>query len=106
MTRQNVNYGTGIFEQRWGVIPNAPDTRKKERGPTKESKGRKTRQAEQAWQRDLLHTEGPDDFAKSIDLLAAHPELVERATRAELRKPGCGAMAAAIGLKRLREAAS
>jgi len=86
---------------RWGDFRNAPDTRQKERGQPKESKGRKTRQAEQAWQRDLLHDQGPDGFAKAIDLLAANPALVERATRAELRKPGSGVMAAVIGLSKL-----
>jgi hypothetical protein len=95
-----------LSKKRWGDLPHAPESRKKERGPTKESKGRKTRQAEQAWQRDMLRTEGPDGFAKAIDLLAANPALVERATRAELRQPGSGVMAAVIGLKRLREVAS
>jgi hypothetical protein len=86
---------------RWGNSTDPLDTRKKERGPAKESKGRKTRQAEQAWQRDLLHERGPDGFAKAIDILAVNPALVERATKAELRKPGSGVMAAVIGLSKL-----
>jgi hypothetical protein len=62
--------------------------------------------AQAAWERDLLAKLGESAYAEAIDILAGHPEIIKRATAAELRRPGSGAMAAAIGLKRLREVAS
>jgi hypothetical protein len=94
-----------LSKKRWGDLPHAPESRKKERGPTKESKGRKP-DARHRWENDLLKRYGPDFYAEAIDLLAADPALVDRATRMERRTPGSGAMAAIIALKRLREVAS
>jgi len=95
--------GQEFAKRRWGDLPIAPETRKKERGPTEASK-RKIK-ARQKWENDLLAHAGEERFAELMEVLAAHPELLDRATAAELRKPGSGAMAVVIGLKRLRETA-
>jgi hypothetical protein len=98
-----------------------PDTRKKEREKTKREKNpasslasalpagalarlptrdqTKAQRAQQLWERDLLAKLGARGYANAIDMLAADPVLVDRATRAELRKPRSGVMAAMIGLR-------
>ena len=92
--------GREFIKRRWGGTPITPDTRKKERGPTKENRGKKNGEAtaQHRWESDLRRTLRFEDYARAVELLAADPDLVERATKAELRKPGSGALAAMLGL--------
>ena len=66
--------------------------------PSNKQASSKQHRAEQAWGNDLRRALGPEGYARAIDLLAADPALVERATQSEIRKPGSGVMAAMIGL--------
>jgi hypothetical protein len=104
------------------IVP--PDTRKKEREKTKPASSlasalpsgalarlptrdqTKAQKAQQAWERDFRDKYGPKAYATAIDVFAAHPELVDRATEAELRKPRSGVMAAIIGIRQLNGGAS
>ena len=97
--------GQKFSELRWGEktaeLPIAPlPDRKKERSRPKESKGRKPNPRHR-WENDLLKQLGPDGYADALDVLAANPELVDRATRAERRRHGSGVMAAMLGLRQL-----
>ena len=61
------------------------------------------RAARRAWEAELARQLGPRAHAHARAILNAEPRLAERATEAELRQPGSGAFAAALGLRgRLR----
>jgi uncharacterized protein YdaU (DUF1376 family) len=57
------------------------------------------RQARAAWEAELAERLGPIAYADALDRLAADPALCERATAAEQRAAGSGAMAAILGLQ-------
>ena len=71
--RESLSKGEG----RWTLSPE-PE-RKKEGQPRSEKLA--------AWENDLLHQYGPEEYAAAIDRLAADPDLVEHATRAEMESP-------------------
>ena len=56
------------------------------------------RRAQHSWEAALRHQLG-SRYADAIGVLAADKALCERATLAELRKPGSGVMAALLGLR-------
>ena len=77
-------------------ISSSPDAVNK--WPSNKQARSKQHRAQQAWESDLRHTLNAEDYARAVELLAGDPELVERATKSEIRKPGSGVMAAMIGL--------
>ena len=66
--------------------------------PLPKHKPSKQHRAEQAWGNDLRHSYSAEEYARAIDLLAADPDLVAEATRAELKQPGSGHVVAMLGL--------
>src|SRR5215204_144404 len=63
------------------------------------------RRAQHSWEAALRHQLGTR-YADAISVLARDHDLVVRATRAELRKPGSGVMAALLGLRGKLESSS
>lgn len=55
--------------------------------------------ARQAWEHELATLLGADLYADAIPILQNDPVLCQRATAAERRQPGAGAMAAIAGLR-------
>jgi uncharacterized protein YdaU (DUF1376 family) len=76
------------------------DDRGSKNGSGSHPQTRRQREAEQAWQQALLRELGRDAFADALDVLAAHPELVDEATAAERAAKGGGLQAALSGLRR------
>lgn len=74
--------------------PRKPDSEK--------PNNRRTRfRARQAWENDLLRKIGERAFAEAIPVLTANPDLIERATAAELRERGNGLSVVVLGLRRI-----
>jgi uncharacterized protein YdaU (DUF1376 family) len=61
------------------------------------------RRARQAWENALLdwYEDQNRDPGPALDFLATHPELCDRATKAELRNAGAGVQAAVLALRQM-----
>jgi len=57
------------------------------------------RRAQHAWEAALCRELGSEHYARALEILGDDMALVERATRAEMRRPGSGSTAALLGLR-------